>query len=116
MDATQSCEVISKVSPVAHTLTTTDISGSISIAGWTVTSTKRSISSSAECDQLALDLNIPMPEMTFGNNSVSVEGPNGWKCEFNTREALDAVDKTGSQGITVAYSEAWNRTRLFDSE
>jgi type 2A phosphatase activator TIP41 len=98
--------------PVRHTLTSDATSQSITIEGWTVTSIKRPISSSAECDQLALDLGIPIPEMTFGNNAVSIKGPKGWKCEFTTREALDAVDKTGSQGITVSYSEQWNRTRL----
>ena len=112
MDDTKSSEVISNASPVPHTLTTTSTSRSISIAGWTVTSTKRPISSSADCDQLAVDLGIPVPEMTFGKNAVSLEGPNGWKCEFHTQEALDVVDKTGSHGITVSYSEQWNRTRL----
>jgi type 2A phosphatase activator TIP41 len=52
-----------------------------------------------------------MPEMTFGGNSVCIQGPNGWKCEFNTHDALDTVDKTGSQGIKVSYSEQWNKTR-----
>jgi hypothetical protein len=104
-------EIISKSSPVPHTLTTTRSSRSISLAGWTVTSTKLPICSSTDCDELAGKLGIPVPEMTFGKNSVCIEGPNGWKCDFNTEKALDAVDKTGSQGIKVSYSEQWNRTR-----
>ena len=52
-----------------------------------------------------------MPEMTFGGNSVCIQGPSGWECEFNTHEALNMVDKTGSQGIKVSYSEQWNKTR-----
>jgi TIP41-like family len=103
--------VVSKSFPVPHTLTTTHASRSIFLAGWTITSTKLPICSSSDCDDLAAKLEIPVPEMTFGNNSVSIEGPNGWKCEFNTQEALDAVDKTGSQGVKVSYSEQWNRTR-----
>jgi hypothetical protein len=104
-------EIISKSSPVPHTLTTTRSSRSISLAGWTVTSTKLPICSSTDCDELAAKLGIPVPEMTFGKNSVCIEGPNGWKCDFNTEKALDTVDKTGSQGIKVSYSEQWNRTR-----
>jgi type 2A phosphatase activator TIP41 len=104
-------QTVSKLHPVAHELTTTPSSRSIAIAGWTVTSTKLPICSSFDCDKLAAKLEIPVPEMTFGNNSVSIQGPNGWKCDFNSKQALDAVDKTGSQGIKVSYSEQWNRTR-----
>jgi len=104
-------QTVSKLHPVPHELTTTSSSRSIAIAGWTVTSTKLPICSSSDCDKLAAELEIPVPEMTFGNNSVSIQGPTGWKCEFDSRQALDAVDKTGSQGIKVSYSEQWNRTR-----
>jgi len=105
-------EVEEKISPVRHSLTTTRASRSISIAGWTISSTKLPISSSVDSDELAAKLGIPVPEMTFGSNSVTIEGPNGWKCEFNTLQALDAVNKTGSEGIKVSYSEQWNKTRF----
>jgi TIP41-like family len=108
---TSNPEIISKSSPVPHTLITTPAFRSIKIGGWTITSRKLPISSSSDCDSLAAKLGIPVPEMTFGNNAVSIEAAGGWKCEFNTQEALDAVDKTGSQGIKVSYSEQWNRTR-----
>jgi type 2A phosphatase activator TIP41 len=105
-------EVLAKSTPVAHVLNTTRSSRSITIHNdWTITSAKLPISSSSSCDELASQIGIPMPEMTFGGNSVCIEGPKGWKCEFNTREALDLVDKTGSQGIKVSYSEQWNKTR-----
>ena len=104
-------EVEELSSPVPHTLSYTHASRSIAIAGWTITATKLPISSSSEGDQLSATLGIPVPEMSFGNNSVNIAGPNGWQCEFNTQEALDAVDKTGSQGMKVSYSEQWNRTR-----
>jgi type 2A phosphatase activator TIP41 len=104
-------EEVFEPSPIPHTLRTTHSTRSITLAGWTITATKLPISSSSDCDKLAAKLGIPVPEMTFGNNSVSIEGPNGWKCDFNTHQALDAVDKTGSQGIKVSYSEQWNRTR-----
>lgn len=109
---TDNAQIVSKLHPVPHELTTTSCSRSIAIAGWTVTSTKLPICSSSDCDKLAADLKIPVPEMTFGNNSVAIHGPNGWECEFNSQRALDAVDKTGSHGIKVSYSEQWNRTRL----
>ena len=103
--------VIERTSPIPHKLTTTHSSHSITLKGWTITSTKLPISSSSECDEVAATVGIPVPEMTFGNNSVSIEGPGGWKCVFSTLQALDAVDKTGSHGIKVAHSEQWNRTR-----
>jgi type 2A phosphatase activator TIP41 len=98
-------------SPVPHKLTCSHASRSIAIAGWTITATKLPISSSSEGDELSKKIGIPVPEMTFGNNSVTVAGPNGLQCEFNTQESLDSVDKTGSKGIKVSYSEQWNRTR-----
>ena len=109
--STEPPQIESKSSPVAHVITTTRSSRSIAIHNWTITSTKLPISSSSSCDELASKVGIPMPEMTFGGNSVCIEGPNGWKCEFGTHEALDTVDKTGSQGIKVSYSEQWNKTR-----
>jgi len=110
-DKLQPPEIEELSSPVPHTLSYTHASRSIVIAGWTVTATKLPISSSSESDKLSAKLGIPVPEMTFGNNSINIAGPNGWQCEFSTQEALDAVDKTGSQGMKVSYSEQWNRTR-----
>src|SRR5262245_47422424 len=107
----ETSETITNSVPVPHVLTTTRSSRSISIAGWTVTACKLPICSSSACDELAATLGIPVPELTFGQNSVEVQGPNGWKCAFNTLEALDLVDKTGSQGIKVSYSEQWNKSR-----
>lgn len=116
MTSNDAIEVEEKTSPVQHTLTTTRSSRSISIAGWTITSTKLPISSSLDGDELALKLGIPVPEMTFGDNAVVIEGPNQWKCGFTTLQALDAVDKTGSQGIKVSYSEQWNKTRFLNCQ
>jgi type 2A phosphatase activator TIP41 len=106
-----STEIIEKTSPVPHKFIQSQFSRTIAIAGWKVTSTKLPISSSSDCDALASKIGIPVPEMTFGENSVCVEGPGGWKCSFDTQTALNLVDKTGSQGIKVSYSEEWNRTR-----
>jgi type 2A phosphatase activator TIP41 len=110
-DKLQPIKVETLSSPVPHTLTHTPSSHSIAIAGWTITATKLPISSSADGDELTARLGIPVPEMTFGNNSVHIAGPGGWECEFNTIEALDGVDKTGSKGMKVSFSEEWNRTR-----
>jgi hypothetical protein len=106
-------ETISKSTPVPHTLTTTRSSRSITIADkWTVTSTKLPICSSSDCDDIAAKIGIPVPEMIFGKNEVRIQGPGGWTCVFGSVPALDAVDKTGSHGIKVSYSEQWNRTRF----
>src|ERR1700735_2682891 len=90
-------EVITQSTPVRHTLTTTPSSRSISLHGWTITSTKLPICSSSECDELSTTLGIPMPEMLFAKNSVSITGPGGWSLDFNTVDGLNQVDKTGKE-------------------
>lgn len=53
-----------------------------------------------------------MPEMIFGDNIVKIaHGPSKWHIEFNTPDALDAVDKTDKKMLKVAYARDWESTR-----
>ncbi|KGQ12818.1 TIP41-like protein [Beauveria bassiana D1-5] len=57
-------------------------------------------------------IGIPMPEMIFGDNLVSVtHAPSGWSIRFATPDALDAVDKTDKHMLKVAYARDWESTR-----
>lgn len=50
--------------------------------------------------------------MIFGDNLVSITHvPSSWTLEFNTSDALDAVDKTDKNMLRVAYARDWESTR-----
>lgn len=73
---------------------------------------KLPISKAGPIDALTARLGIPVPEMIFGDNLVSVtHAPSGWSLEFNATDALDAVDKTGGNMLKVAYARDWESTR-----
>ncbi|KAI1110278.1 type 2A phosphatase activator TIP41 [Nemania sp. NC0429] len=77
-----------------------------------ITSRKMPISKTRPIEELEKDLKIRMPEMIFGDNLVSIKHlPTRWRIEFSTRDALDAVDKTGDNMLQVAYAEEWSASR-----
>lgn len=77
-----------------------------------ISTRKLPISKSAAIDALEKKLGIPVPEMIFGDNLVSItHGPSNWTLEFNTTDALDAVDKTDKNMLRVAYARDWESTR-----
>lgn len=87
--------------------TTTHRQGSFEVA-----SRKLPISKAGPIEALEKDLGIPVPEMIFGDNLVSVTHlPTGWRVEFGARDALDAVDKTGDNMLQVAYAGEWSASR-----
>ncbi|KAH8165785.1 hypothetical protein CIB48_g2435 [Xylaria polymorpha] len=87
--------------------TTTHRQGPFAIA-----SRKLPISKAGPIEALEKDVGIPVPEMIFGDNLVSVaHAPTGWRVEFNARDALDAVDKTGDNMLQVAYAGEWSASR-----
>lgn len=77
-----------------------------------ISTRKLPISKAGAIDTLTDKIAIPMPEMIFGDNMVSITHvPTGWTLEFNTADALDAVDKTGEKMLKVAYARDWESTR-----
>jgi len=79
---------------------------------FTVRSRKLPISKSAAIDTMSAALGIPVPEMIFGDNLVSVtHDPSGWTVGFNAFDALDLVDKTDRNMLQVAYAGAWSESR-----
>lgn len=80
--------------------------------GFKVSARKLPISKSGPIDAMSQKLGIPVPEMIFGDNMVSVEHlESGWRLEFNASDALDRVDKTGKNMLQVAYSKEWSSSR-----
>jgi hypothetical protein len=100
-----------------HKLSETPNSRTIEIGEWTITARTNPISNASECDALQTALQgMPLPEMTFGNNSLELKHkPTGWTYLFSTADALKAV-KNGELGegdgsVKVGYSEAWLKSR-----
>lgn len=83
---------------------------SIAVKGWKVSSSKCPISNAKEIDELTSALDIPIPEMIFGNNKVSIHHESGIDLEWNAYSALDCVDKNGTE-LKVKYSADWNKSR-----
>lgn len=105
-----------KTVPIRHTITTTKYDRTLDIPGWSISTSKCPISNAKEIDAASDKLAIPLPEMIFGNNSVRVRHlESGVEICWDTIDALDAVDKTGTE-LKVAYSDDWNKTRDLHSE
>jgi len=91
-------------------------SRSIQIEGWSLTASTNPISNAPECDALQSTLGFPLPEMTFGNNYLTIEHPSsGFKYSFTTPEALKQVKKgelvEGDGGVKVGYADKWMQSR-----
>lgn len=79
---------------------------------FSISSRKLPISKSGPIDDMSKRLDIPIPEMIFGDNLVAIRhGPSGWGIEFSAEAALDQVDKTGANMLQVAYAGAWSSSR-----
>ncbi len=81
--------------------------------GFKISARKLPISKSGPIDEMSKKLGIPVPEMIFGDNMVSIEHvASGWRLEFNAFDALERVDKTDKNMLKVAYSQEWSSSRL----
>lgn len=99
-----------------HKLFESPNSRSIDVYDWSITASTNPISNAAECDSLHASLGIPLPEMTFGSNVLTLEHrPSGWKYSFDTAHALQAVKRgeleEGDGGVKVGYADAWLSSR-----
>ena len=77
-----------------------------------ISTRKLPISKAGPIDGMEGRLSIPVPEMIFGENVVSIAHPaSGWSLEFTAEAALDTVDKTGAGILQVSYAKDWARSR-----
>jgi type 2A phosphatase activator TIP41 len=81
--------------------------------GFTILSRKLPILKAGPIDAMSARIGIPIPEMIFGDNLVSISHPRtGWSISFSAEPALDTVDKTGASGmLRVAYAGEWSSSR-----
>lgn len=84
---------------------------SISVGDWSIYTQKGSILLLDELDRLnATRFDFPLPEMIFGHNLMRVVHDTSGACvEFNTLDALDALDPESS--LKVSYHQEWLSTR-----
>lgn len=99
-----------------HTLQESPNSRSIQINDWLITASTNPISNAGESDALQASLGFPLPEMTFGNNFLSLEHrKSAWSYSFVTGEALRCVKNgelgEGDGGVKVGYADAWLKSR-----
>ncbi|KAH9482493.1 Type 2A phosphatase activator TIP41 [Psilocybe cubensis] len=99
-----------------HKLLESPNSRSIAVYDWLITASTNPISNAPECDALQASLGIPIPEMTFGNNYLTLEHkPSGFIYSFTTPKALEAVKKgqlgEGDGGVKVGYADKWMQSR-----
>ncbi|ORY70135.1 TIP41-like family-domain-containing protein [Pseudomassariella vexata] len=79
---------------------------------FTISSRKLPISKAGPIEAMEKSLGIPIPEMIFGDNVVTVtHNPTGWSISFNAYDALDAVDKTDKNMLQVAHARSWSSSR-----
>ncbi len=77
-----------------------------------IASRKLPISKAGPIDAMGSRIGIPIPEMIFGDNLVSVTHvPTGWTVTFAAEPALDLVDKTGTDMLQVAHATSWSSSR-----
>ncbi|KAF9933348.1 hypothetical protein FBU30_005752 [Linnemannia zychae] len=99
---------------MTHRLINENQTRGVAIQDWTVLSHKTSILNSQEIDTASADLGIPIPEMIFGNNFLSIEHqPSGFKLEFKALPALAMVDQSSAASdlIKVSYAREWFEKR-----
>lgn len=100
-----------------HQLFESPNSRAIEIGSWTITARTNPISNAGQSDALQAAIGgIPLPEMTFGSNSLELEHKeSGWKYAFTTEEALKGVRngelQDGDGGVKVGYADAWLKSR-----
>ncbi|KAK5107348.1 hypothetical protein LTR62_001364 [Meristemomyces frigidus] len=79
---------------------------------WRVTTRKQPILKAEPIEAMGKDLGIPIPEMIFGDNLVSIQHVStGWNLSFNARDAMDRVSKTEEGMLQVAVAEEWKKDR-----
>lgn len=93
-------------------LTLTEATTTHTQRAFTISSRKLPISKAGPIDAMSARLGIPVPEMIFGDNLVSIAHPSAnWRLDFTAEAALDAVDKTGERMLQVAYAGSWSSSR-----
>ena len=80
--------------------------------GFRIKTRKLPILKAGPIEEMTDKLSIAPPEMIFGDNYVEISHrASGWSINFNAYDALDLVDKTGTDMLKVAHSKEWQTSR-----
>lgn len=98
----------------------------LTIADWTIRSIKRPILNGKEIEAVTEQINIPLPEMTFGNNLLDLSyaptdaSHRPVSISFSATDALAGVaigegweERVGG-GVQVSMAEHWSQNRYVD--
>ncbi|EAU84444.2 type 2A phosphatase activator TIP41 [Coprinopsis cinerea okayama7 len=101
-----------------HKLLESPNSRTIEILDWRITASTNPISNASELDALQATLGLPLPEMTFGSNYLTLEHrPTSWRYHFTTEGALRCVKNgplgDGDGGVKVEYADKTDPSSLF---
>lgn len=97
----------------------------LTIGQWTLQTAKKPILNGAEIEAVTADLNIPLPEMTFGNNHLTLTystgpaGISGTTLQFAFSALHGLADVAAGEGweqrvgggVQVSMAEHWNQNR-----
>ncbi|KDE08447.1 hypothetical protein MVLG_01229 [Microbotryum lychnidis-dioicae p1A1 Lamole] len=87
-----------------------DHSKGIHIADWTIETVKKPILSATDADNASSSLHLPLPEICFGNNRLTLtHHPTNLKIECNCLDALKAV--ASSTQVKVAHAAEWSKAQ-----
>ncbi|SGY18263.1 BQ5605_C015g08023 [Microbotryum silenes-dioicae] len=87
-----------------------DHSKGIHIADWTIKTVKKPILSATDADNASSSLHLPLPEICFGNNRLTLtHHPTNLKIECNCLDALKAV--ASSTQVKVAHAAEWSKAQ-----
>lgn len=84
---------------------------------WRISTRKQPILKAEPIEEMSQQIGIPIPEMIFGDNFVSIAHvASGLSISFNARDALDRVSKTEEGMLQVAVAEEWKKERSHQEE
>ncbi|SCV68284.1 BQ2448_405 [Microbotryum intermedium] len=82
----------------------------IHIADWTIETVKKPILSATDSDNASSSLHLPLPEICFGNNRLTLtHHPSNLQIECNCLDALKAVAKRTQ--VKVAHAAEWSKAQ-----
>ncbi|TID31236.1 hypothetical protein CANINC_000179 [Pichia inconspicua] len=85
---------------------------SIAVDSWFIFTQHKPILNANEIDNFENILNIPVPEMIFGNNKVEIlNADKKFHVTFNALDALKQIDINPENLIKVSYANEWFKSR-----
>ncbi|KAA1134087.1 hypothetical protein PGTUg99_025220 [Puccinia graminis f. sp. tritici] len=99
-------------------VSTADGKRNIQLEGWLVETCKMPILNSKEIKHFGEKLKVPLPEICFGNNYLSIKHPrSGFHYQWNTLDALlplNPIEGEEQDYIKVAYADHWSQARAVE--